>query len=87
MTHTQIRWNDAIAFINWLRVDALTEPGELNIILLRGMSPVADEARTDGARSLQINANDPDAWDDTILLVWRTSEPSGSPGMSCATPR
>lgn len=57
MAEIELTYELALEFLSFLRVQAHTEPGDLNLLCLQGMRPDPDRPNV-----LVLNDNVPDAW-------------------------
>ncbi|WPB81315.1 peptidoglycan-binding domain-containing protein [Archangium violaceum] len=74
MAEIELTYELALEFLSFLRVHVHTEPGDLNLLCLQGIHPDPERPNV-----LVLNDNVPDAYDDTIVLVYHDRERS-APG-------
>lgn len=73
MAEIELTYDLAMQFLDFLRVEMHRDPGDLNLLCLKGVNP-----KEPGSNVLVTNDDAPDIYNDTVVLLYR--DPDGSPG-------
>lgn len=69
-------YQQCMDFLSYLRVRVDAENGDLNILALQGIAPIDSKLNNLTGKTLLLNANEENVYNDTILLVYRSEDGS-----------